>query len=156
MNIRKHALKTVRAIHARKVLSRLRTANRLFVSPRPHLNGQPGPEEFIRGRLGLSPEGESESYLGTDLSILSASSGYSGSHNGRARENCLDKQRECSPKDLENHDKHPRILPQEPTALSSARRVSANPLRFEPLGSCRSEAETSRCDIICPQPLRSP
>src|SRR5262245_38779143 len=34
------------------------------------------------------------------------------------------------------------ILPQEPIALSLARRVSANPFGFEPLGSCRSEAET--------------
>ena len=55
---------------------------------------------------------------------------------------CLDKQRKSHYELLKNNEKHRRILPQEPTALSLARRVSANPVGFEPEGSCRSAAQT--------------
>jgi hypothetical protein len=86
-------------------------------------------------------------YLRMQIRILSvklsaAGSEYSRLGTRRARKNYLDNQEISYHKCLKNKEKHRRILPQEPTALSLARRVSANPFGFEPLGSCRSEAET--------------
>ena len=86
-------------------------------------------------------------YLRTEIKILSAklpaaSSEYPCLGSRRACTNCLAKQRKSHHKYLNNNETHRRILPQEPTALSLARRGSANRLGFEALGWCRSEAET--------------
>ena len=78
--------------------------------------------------------------------LLAASSEYPRLGSRRAWKNCLDNQEISHHKHLKHNEKHRRILPQEPTALSLARRVSANPFGFEPLGSCRSEAETGAAD----------
>jgi hypothetical protein len=58
--------------------------------------------------------------------LPAASSEYSGSSSRRARGNCLGKQRNIHDKQFLNNEKRRRMLPQEPTALSLARRGSAS------------------------------